>query len=454
MQNVDMGWRAGEPRELGNGLRLRWSRAQDTEGIAQLVGHVFRDHEGAAFNEYTAYLAYELMSGRHPLMGPGDFLLVEDSSSAKPEVVATTCYWHHTWEFGDVPLRVGRPEIVATHPAYRQRGLIRALFQEIHRRSQAEGDFIQGITGIPYFYRQFGYEYALELSGGRFIPLANLSGFQTDLAEPFLLRDATEEDLPLLASLYEQSMRAELVRTRIEESWWRYQLANWQTSRTGEHWHIQMIVDQAQKVWGYLVTPVKRLRSDLGVWAMGLLPGANGLAILPSVLRALLKLGLQMPTGPAAGGMTGITFYLSGREPVCGLLDTLFAARPARPYAWYIRVADLPGFVRKIAPVLEKRLAQSPLSGYAGSLKLDFHRGGLNLVFEQGRLALAENWRSPWPGQENAGFPPLVFLQLLLGYRSLDELLYSFPDVRAKDEAALVLQTLFPRQPSFVVPLG
>ena len=29
------------------------------------------------------------------------------------------------------------------------------------------GELVQGITGIPYYYRQFGYEMALDLGGGR-----------------------------------------------------------------------------------------------------------------------------------------------------------------------------------------------------------------------------------------------------------------------------------------------
>lgn len=59
-------------------------------------------------------------------MGVGDFVLVEDTRSGEPEVVAATCYWRHVWAYKDIPLRVGRPELVAAAPAYRHRGLIRA----------------------------------------------------------------------------------------------------------------------------------------------------------------------------------------------------------------------------------------------------------------------------------------------------------------------------------------
>ena len=56
--------------------------------------------------------------------------------------------------------------------------------------------------------------------------------------------------------------------------------------------------------------------------------------------------------------------------------------------------------------------------------------------------------------EADAGSPPHAFLQLLLCYRSLAELRAFFPDVWAKPEAALLLDTLFPKLPSVVHPLS
>src|SRR5207248_10437926 len=57
--------------------------------------------------------------------------------------------------------------ILATAPGYRNRGLIRAVLAMVHARGDGEGRPLSAITGIPYFYRQFGYEYVLDLGGGR-----------------------------------------------------------------------------------------------------------------------------------------------------------------------------------------------------------------------------------------------------------------------------------------------
>ena len=52
-----------------------------------------------------------------------------------------------------------------------------------------------------------------------------------------------------------------------------------------------------------------------------------------------------------------------------------------------------------------------------------------------------------------AGFPPLVFLQLLFGHRSLRELRHAFPDVWANETGRALLEALFPSRLAWVLPL-
>jgi len=124
------------------------------------------------------------------------------------------------------------------------------------------------------------------------------------------------------------------------------------------------------------------------------------------------------------------------------------------PYAWYVRVADLPGFLTHITPVLEQRLAVSEMAGYSGELKLDFYRGGLKLTFERGKLNTVEDWPVPlYEGGAQGGFPPLLFLQVVFGYRTLDELRQSYLDMWVNNEGRVLLSILFPARPSHVLPL-
>jgi hypothetical protein len=119
------------------------------------------------------------------------------------------------------------------------------------------------------------------------------------------------------------------------------------------------------------------------------------------------------------------------------------------PDAWYVRVPDLPTFLRQIAPVLGARLAASVASGYSGDVRLSFYRSGVVLRFAAGQLAAVDMWDMPNEREASAAFPGLSFTQLLCGYRSLGELVSAFDDCTvANEEAEVVLSALFPRADS------
>jgi hypothetical protein len=176
--------------------------------------------------------------------------------------------------------------------------------------------------------------------------------------------------------------------------------------------------------------------------------GVPFLAVTPSVLRYLDATGAAYAQRDA-GEFAEIGFNLGATHPVYDTASAILH-RVHKPYAWYIRVPDLPAFVRHIAPALEKRLAESPESGYTGELKLSFYRSGLHLTFDKGAVAVA-GWTPERVEEGDAAFPDLTFLQLLFGYRALEELQYAFPDCSATTDAARVLlPILFPKKTSDV----
>src|SRR5258708_14820078 len=219
-------------RDLGDGLVLRWSTAQDTERIATLLSMVYRDKADEPPNTNAMRTIRGLMNGDHPLMGPNDYGLIEDTSKEGNPVVACTCLWKHTWTYEGIPFRVGRPEMVATDPAYRNRGLIRALFEMVHERSEAEGDLVQAITRIAYFYRQFGYEYALELEDRRATLISLIPKAREGESEPFTLREATVEDIPEIAALYNRRRASSIVSESISRKQWLYEIETWRDRKS------------------------------------------------------------------------------------------------------------------------------------------------------------------------------------------------------------------------------
>jgi hypothetical protein len=440
------------PQALSDGLVLRLGTPADTEAVAALDTRILL-HDNDPPDIINSWVS-DLMSGVHPTTSAADVVIVEDTNTG--QIVSSTLLIPQVWSYEDIPFPVGRPELVVTDPAYRRRGLVRAIFETIHRLSAAYGHMVQGITGIPWFYRQFGYEYALALGGARDLSIADVPALKEGEVEPYQVRPATEADIPDLMHIYRRQTAGKLVTTVIDETRWRYDLAG-PTSGSLEKGRFFCICNNEGGVVGYYMIPAFLWGSRMGLRGLGTAEGVSLAAVLPTVLRALKAEGeaYAAKIEQKKVDLTDIRLAFGAEHSIYELLDQRL--KPLMPpYGWYIRVADVPGFVRHIASVLERRLAHSAMSGYNGELLLTFYRGGLRLVFQQGQLTEAADWQEPAPNQnwDGAGFPPLVFLQLLFGHRSLAELRYTFPDCWADDEPALLLDALFPKQESWVIPLG
>lgn len=394
------------------------------------------------------------MSGRHPTTSATDFVVVEDTKTAK--IVSSTCLISQVWVYEDISMPIGRPELVGTDPGYRNRGLVRAILDAIHALSAAYGHLAQGITGIPWFYRQFGYEYALTLGGSRNLSLNDIPELNEGETEPYQTRPATEDDISILMRLYQRQCAGKLVTTHIDEDWWHYDLSG-RTRDSDEEYRAYCILNSEGYCIGYYSTPARLRGSRLPVWEIVVDEEISMLAVLPSVMRALKAQGEAYAANakPEAISLTGVRLSLGLEHPAYDILSAKLGSLQ-RPYAWYVRVPDLPRFIRHIAPVLESRLASSVMRGFSGNLNITFYRGGLHLSFEDGKITETTDWSAPETDEqwEGAGFPPRVFLQLLFGYRSLEELRHAFPDCWAGDEPTLLLNALFPKQVSWVVPLG
>jgi GNAT superfamily N-acetyltransferase len=437
-------------RQLTDNLLLRPVQSDDdVERLAAFYSAIHSDTPDPD-QRIGAWAAQALTPGGHPTVTWEDFLLVEDVSTG--EVVSSLGVIPQTWAYAGIPFGVGRVELVGTHPDYRGRGLIRAQFEAIHARCDELGLPVQAITGIPYFYRQFGYEFALDLEGGWHIPLSAIP--ETPADSPFSMRVWSEEgflgDLPRLQALYERAARGKLVTClRPDDHWHHRYLA--QDPRSISHRWLYVIA-RAEAVVGYAVI----LAETWGTRALvsELVLDAPYPEIVPWLLPRLRdEIGLRL--GDASPPVTTMFLSLTARHPIVPYLARYYPTR-RKPYAWYLRVADLAAFVWHIRDALARRIARGPLAGLTRTLELNFYRGGLRLTVESGQLVAAENLPRSVTIVEDAAdadFPPLVFLQLLFGYRSFKALTYAFPDVYCKPEIHPILAELFPKQPSWVVGL-
>jgi len=430
--------------ELEDGLRLRRARPEDVAALIAFHESIFHQPDAEDEIEDINGWLNSLFRGEHPNIAADDFLIIEDG---KKRIISSLCLISQTWSYGGIKFGVGRPEIVATHPDYRRRGLVRRQFEIIHQWSVRRKEKVQAITGIPYFYRQFGYEMALDLFVGRACGPGELPKIKKSDKSRYRVRPARAADIPFLSRLYRQGMKRYLVSCERNEAILRYDLKCRLKGFSGRVWRL--IETPSGEAVGCLLHQGGLQGDAIGASLYELKPGCNWLAVTPAVVDYLWRTG-ESYAARDKRSLSRFCLWLGGEHPA---YQTLPKLRPERsPYAYYMRVADLPDFLHHITPVLEQRLAGSIAPGYSGELTLSFFRSGVSLTFAKGKLTKVE----PWQPNDKAAvfFPGLTFLQLLFGYRSLEELNYAFPDCRARDDEAQVLLTLlFPKQPSQVLPI-
>lgn len=439
------GFMLQEPIILKDGLILRRSRKEDTEKLADFNGRIHGENEDDA--SYVASWTRDLMSGTHPTHHPDDFTIIEEEKSGR--IISAMNLISQTWSYEGISFGVGRPELVGTDPDYRNRGLVRRQFEVIHEWSRQRGEILQAITGIPYFYRLFGYEMAVELAGRRVGYESNLPVLEEKENEDYTIRPAVLEDLPRLAQIYDDSASQVCLHCLRDLDEWRYELKGRREDDVNRS-VIESIVDQDQVI-GYLLHPPYLWDDSMNLTAIEIAEENSWLKVMPAVLRFLWKQGQEYAK---AKGKTCRAFGLqlgSDHPAYRVILERLPTYRD--PYAWYLRVSDLTGFLRKIIPALETHLDHSNCRGYDGILKLGFYTREIDIHLSKGKITKINESRLDHWEKVDAGFPGLTFLQILFGYRSREELEYAFPDCWVKQDYRPLIDALFPKKISHIWPI-
>ncbi len=435
------------PLDLEDGLYLRWADKSDVDALAAFNVNIHSPDPKKPLlwlGEWTR----DLMVGHHPTTNASDFTVVVDRNQ-DGKIVSSLNLISQTWTFAGMPFGVGRIELVGTDPAYRRRGLVREQMAVIHALSQSKGELIQAITGIPWYYRQFGYEMTVNLGGGRKLFWDWSEDKKTADEKDFQIRKAAESDIPILNQLYTKHCRESLIVCKRDHEIWKYclEVANEDTPATLQ---CHVIENSANKIVAY--AEIRQWGTDYTIREVGVQEGESWREIGLFLVNWLRNQAIQLNPNREKP-ITNIHFNLGESHPIYRALDDKLGKK-SKPYAWYIRVPDLYQFMRFVSPVLEERLANGVFAGYSGMLRINFYQNTMCLRFEGGKLQSVDSYNPKNWEDADVLFPGLTFLQLLFGYRSFQELDYAFADCYAlKDETALLIDTLFPRLQSDISPL-
>jgi hypothetical protein len=435
-------------RDLGEGLVIRHATTEDTEALANFNKEIHGEDEWdtRGLEDWTL----DLISGEGPTFATSDFTIVEDQRTG--QIISSCCQISQTWSYGGIPFKVGRPELIGTLPDYRRRGLVREQMEILHQWSEARGELVQAITGIPFYYRQFGYEMALNLGGGRSGYKSHVPKLKDGEEEPYTFRGATKADIPFLMATYNRGCQRSQVYAVWNKHLWHYELTGKRQYNINRR-KIFIIEDLEGQPAGFFGIPVLKWGDSSPVTVYELAPGFTWMDVSPSVIRFLWQKGKEMGT---AMNLPQVTFGFSlgeshpAYEVVASRLPIIH-----NPYAFYLRVPDLVEFIREISPALEAHLADTAFDLFTGDLILSFYKDGIKLDFKNGHIEDIQQVEPEGLKDAHACFPGLVFLQLLFGYRSMAELDHAYADCYTKNEENRhLINALFPKKPSDVWPIS
>jgi predicted acetyltransferase len=147
----------------------------------------------------------------HPSMTFKNFFSLWDGD----RMVATLNLIPQTWSLGGIELKVAEMGLVAFDPDYRNKGLQRILNKHFDKHLKEDCYHLAAIEGIPFFYRQFGYEYSVSLDEWASLPLQNLP---TQMS--YDISSLITEDVPRVMELLEVCQKKYLVHSiRSREEW-------------------------------------------------------------------------------------------------------------------------------------------------------------------------------------------------------------------------------------------
>lgn len=360
----------------------------------------------------------------HPHANPEGWLFIAEE--ADDRVVASLCLLPWRLHYAGIELRAAEMGVVGTLEEYRGRGLQRVLNARFDELIRIGGFDLSHIQGIPYFYRQFGYEYALPLEAWWRAEIHMLPAVSP--ASGHTCRPATPDDIHDLVRFYDVAAHALDVAALRDEAIWRYLLGTALATETAaETW---MTLDPSGAPVGYFRIARQGFGEGLIVAEAALPDPDAALAALAEIRRLALERGKPF-----------VRLNLPADSPLVRVARSL-GCYDGGAYAWQIRLPDPPALLRKLAPAFEARLAAGMYAGHTGDFVISLYKQRIALRFTQGHLLSVEAAAESTPA--DLQLPPPLLAPLLFGHRSLTEISHIYPDAFARGAARPLIETLFP----------
>ena len=341
---------------------------------------------------------------------------------AEGQIVACLCIFTHTIRLGEARMKTGGIGNVATAGPWRRKGYAALLMEDALRYMRSHGYHLSMLFGIADFYHRWGFTSVLP----EYASLIELKEADTATSESFKHRAIKPGDIPAVLKMHtltDRESACSLIRSsgHFSNNWKRWKQARILTN------------DQGRVMAYFLGHPVG---GEYHVDEMG----AVERSWLPSLLRACVI----RARGECA---SRIRFNAPPSHPFVQFLMQYRADHEMHTYRnsnGMMAVVNIEETLESMTAEWESLLRVSPAADLAASFTLVIDRVPYRVRAHHGAVDIARN-----PGPDKVSLSALEFMQLLTGYRHLDDLLCARR--RSLSASAItLLRILFPKRTPYV----
>jgi len=340
----------------------------------------------------------------------------------------------HFMRIGLAVVKVGVIGYTVTHPDYRRRGLATILMNKWIEEMTNSDYCLSYVFGIPYFYQQFGYEFAFFGDNYSYEPATYMNVGKIKrkkMRNKFVANMYEEKELSSISKLYNHANRERtgaLIRTK---EYWKWLIKGLNDSGRIKRRDIVIIKDNTDQLLGYAI-----INSDdqnlFAVWEIATMDANE--KVFAFLIRAIISRAQEQ-------GVKSIYFKLPLNHPFLRYCVAMGAIPTGYSYRVYARVINLSLLFHTIIPELERRLSYSSFKNWEGRLRVKTDIGSITLNIVYGTINCDNNDKKVC---SLLYIPQNLLIQLITGYTDVARIASNWK-VKIVGGDLQLWQALFPK---------
>ncbi|MBD3215711.1 MAG: GNAT family N-acetyltransferase [Candidatus Lokiarchaeota archaeon] len=415
----------GYRKKIGDNLILRIAEENEEE-IDRIIKLNIQVH-GEDLKNYM----YRLFRD-HPNRKDHIWFYIENEENDR--IISSGVLFPEMWDFEGINIPICEMGFVATAEDSRDQGLFSMINRCYEKVMRERGYLLSVIRGVPFFYRRYGYEFAIPLDYGYKISYKNIPESEN---YDIRIRRALEADIDNLKNLYNQWAEKYSITQKFNTKSFIYKYLN---DKYTEFQFRTYVLEEEKEVQAFFCVG--------GYFGTEHVIMQTSAMTCRQILRMLdfwkneckkqnnLKENAILILNPPNSELT--KFVLS------------LGAKRENKWRWQIKIPNLKKFFDAIRPLMERRITNSIFQDVDKILKMSNYRENVHICFRNGGIKQIE-LRKGFPEEPDYDLkvPNSHLTQIILGSKKIQEIESIITDTIYREDWLLFMEKLFPKQDSY-----